>query len=752
MRTSLRIVLVAGGLFLLFSKLFYDLYSGASDGIQPNLANDVINHGWPFFNFARASALSGTLPLWNPYTSLGTPFLAEIGLGLFYPLTWIIVVAEVPAALLLIQFLTVLIGMAGMYCYTRYLALQPAARFLCTTLFAYAVFTESFYPTMGYAYCWIPVLFWLCHRLLDFPDLRNSCYVGIALALCFLGGFPNYFVYTVLILGVYCACLISLSWQDTGLSGISRTIGMGLVALLLMLGLVAIQLLPSYELSSLSPRNINSAAAYDPDSVWELFSLGLLFRNFLQTDLIYLFGNELIKAPSGISYLGGALLLLPFGVISAKFRKISIALFAALVVLSLFILSYKVEALALLQQIPFASSIRVNGRAAGYIQFILIIISGIGLSTLLEQAMGGSKAVGRARLAWVLLFSAYSVWLVHQAFLANENLWFLLGLLPCFFLIMVTMTIKTGATHAARIGWLLALIVVVDVSVHRDNRFLVPAFMPDDNDSVTSAVNQIRQLPGYDRVIFEEGPQAGAASVANYGPKYQIQSIDAYMGLTSARWENYIRYMLGPEIFDELVSRSVLQRFYGYFSPHLLRAVLNDPRILESASLRYIVTDDGLIETKNPLPRAFSVGHYVLTSSEEESLSAIKNGAISLADTVILENARPSFAARGTNEDLHEVRIQDYSLNEVVLSTENLEPSIVVLTDAYFPGWEAFVDGNSTEIFRANSLFRAVEVPAGAHTVVFRYRPESLYRGLFISLSAACLITFFLFRCRSDSP
>ena len=48
---------------------------------------------------------------------------------------------------------------------------------------------------------------------------------------------------------------------------------------------------------------------------------------------------------------------------------------------------------------------------------------------------------------------------------------------------------------------------------------------------------------------------------------------------------------------------------------------------------------------------------------------------------------------------------------------------IVLLTDVWHPWWCATIDGNDTEIFRADAIFRAVQVPPGKHTVHFRFQP-----------------------------
>jgi uncharacterized membrane protein YfhO len=55
------------------------------------------------------------------------------------------------------------------------------------------------------------------------------------------------------------------------------------------------------------------------------------------------------------------------------------------------------------------------------------------------------------------------------------------------------------------------------------------------------------------------------------------------------------------------------------------------------------------------------------------------------------------------------------------------------LADTYYPGWTAAVDSQPVRLFRANYAFRAVQVPAGPHTVVFDYRPLSFAVGAWLT-------------------
>jgi hypothetical protein len=78
----------------------------------------------------------------------------------------------------------------------------------------------------------------------------------------------------------------------------------------------------------------------------------------------------------------------------------------------------------------------------------------------------------------------------------------------------------------------------------------------------------------------------------------------------------------------------------------------------------------------------------------------------------------------------------DDAAERLRLRVEAPGPSMLVVRDTYYPGWEAFVDGRPVPLLRADTLFRAVPVPAGNHTVELRYRSRALERGLLLSAAA----------------
>ncbi|MFQ6100965.1 MAG: YfhO family protein [Anaerolineae bacterium] len=80
------------------------------------------------------------------------------------------------------------------------------------------------------------------------------------------------------------------------------------------------------------------------------------------------------------------------------------------------------------------------------------------------------------------------------------------------------------------------------------------------------------------------------------------------------------------------------------------------------------------------------------------------------------------------------IRVTHYAPERVEIEVAAEAPGYLVLTDAWYPGWEAMVDGESVVVHRANLLFRAIVLDAGEHCVVFTFRPTSLHIGAGVSL------------------
>jgi uncharacterized membrane protein YfhO len=80
-----------------------------------------------------------------------------------------------------------------------------------------------------------------------------------------------------------------------------------------------------------------------------------------------------------------------------------------------------------------------------------------------------------------------------------------------------------------------------------------------------------------------------------------------------------------------------------------------------------------------------------------------------------------------------QIAVTETSLNEVNVHAALAQPGFVVLADAYYPGWQATIDGQPAPLYRANSVTRAVYVPAGEHVIHYRFRPADFYGGAAVS-------------------
>jgi hypothetical protein len=135
-----------------------------------------------------------------------------------------------------------------------------------------------------------------------------------------------------------------------------------------------------------------------------------------------------------------------------------------------------------------------------------------------------------------------------------------------------------------------------------------------------------------------------------------------------------------------------------------------------------------LYENVEALPRAFVVPHAVpLTSASDLTRTDFRR-------QVLLENFTAEEKPGATEPGYWSASIREYQPNHISLDVTGTAPGWLVLTDVWYPGWECAVDGERVEVYRANTLFRAVRIEAGRHEVVFRFAPESYRWGRIVSL------------------
>lgn len=131
------------------------------------------------------------------------------------------------------------------------------------------------------------------------------------------------------------------------------------------------------------------------------------------------------------------------------------------------------------------------------------------------------------------------------------------------------------------------------------------------------------------------------------------------------------------------------------------------------------------------LPRTFLASDYVVINDDEDIIRKLHDKSFDLRKTLILEedpSSRPQMGSTGS------AQIVSYEPSKVTIKTNSLNNSLLFLSDNYYVGWKAFVNGSETKIYRADYSFRTVPVPAGKNVVVFIYDPLSFKLGVIISV------------------
>lgn len=153
-----------------------------------------------------------------------------------------------------------------------------------------------------------------------------------------------------------------------------------------------------------------------------------------------------------------------------------------------------------------------------------------------------------------------------------------------------------------------------------------------------------------------------------------------------------------------------------------------------------------IYENLSAFPRAFLRHTFVSLSDMEESFKWLREHGDSMAVTAPIENKQIAFWANvpaPLAPSSESVSIVDYKPDVVTISAEAKAPAFLILTDLYYPGWRAWVDGKEEKISPAYLAFRAVPISStGEKQVVFKYEPISFRTGLWTVIASLLGLVF----------
>jgi hypothetical protein len=280
-----------------------------------------------------------------------------------------------------------------------------------------------------------------------------------------------------------------------------------------------------------------------------------------------------------------------------------------------------------------------------------------------------------------------------------------------------------------------------------------------------AVIDRLTALAGFDRVWGY-----GNAYIEKNLPEYfHWFSTDGYSNLSSTRYAEFLTTINNHGKLGGAVRRSDTDLYEASerdpltSNPYRLRmmSVLGVKYILETKkgqlkdtqptgkrfppSLFSLVWEDAAwrIWRYTPaLPRAIFATKMLIRTRPQDIVNTLYDPSVNLGDTVVFEEQPPQ-TVQNTGIASSSAHIVSYGVNNVAITVDAQTAGYLVLTDNYYPGWHAKVDGKPAQIYRADYAFRAVYVPKGASRVVFSYMPNSLIvGGIFSGVGVLSFVSF----------
>lgn len=209
---------------------------------------------------------------------------------------------------------------------------------------------------------------------------------------------------------------------------------------------------------------------------------------------------------------------------------------------------------------------------------------------------------------------------------------------------------------------------------------------------------------------------------------YFHKSVGGYSAVRPRRYDQLFDYNIEKSLND--LAKSI--------NPETLSLTKNNA-VLDALNVKYILvpTENGAVPITNPFAygNAWFVSNVKLVSSADAEMKALENTNLR-GTAVVNQNDFP--AVKGANfakDSLATISLKIYKPNFIQYKTNNANEGVAVFSEVYYPkGWNAYIDGKETEIFQADYVLRALKIPAGKHTVEFKFEPQVVKTGSTIAL------------------
>ncbi len=722
----------------------------------------------PYFypmRYALAESFkAGELPLWDPRTGMGFPLMADFQSGTFYLPHLVFLFLPFFVAIKALFLFHYFAAAIGSYLLCRRWNFPPYLAVIGAILFAFGGLVVSLSNLLNHfqTAVWLPWTIFLWEQTLEAKSWKLFLLFTFVLLLQLLGGSPEIFVMSVSLLFLDG---LRLSW-GTAKATCIRSILVLAASSLLVLGIAMVQILPTFELfrQSRGYRPI----AYGESALWSLHPLSLINLFFIDKEVdVELFGGMRLffarEIPFFVTHYMGTLAILGIGLwLLYAGRKEKLLLFGLIAVSLILAMGWHTPVFPVLfHYIPLVGLFRFPEKFF-FLSYALLLYATLrGLYEFfdrnLQTSRGGFIFLGalfaglvflylicRFRTDYLIRFIAWATAAPPAATLKSSAgaLFYLeRQVLLVAGILLVLFVWRRGKLKASLFQAVIVGLVFVDLSAHdRPYRFLLdPDAILNSHRVLVSPDTEPSRLfyyPGSgnihpSRYTLSRPPRFGefyslifGNLLPNTGVFYgfdYMQEIDALM-----RWP--YRTFLG--VAGDLPVGS-LYRLLGALNVKYLISLQEMPKGGIALVRHFPEYPSWLYRLKRWVPRTYVVPKATEEKNPVKVLERLLSDGFDPSKEVILEGA----AALSTQKGFYgRAEIVDYKNQEVKIRASLSGAGILVLADAFYPGWRVYVDGKEGKIFRANVFFRGVPLPAGDHLVEFRYEPRSLKVGLALSL------------------
>lgn len=158
--------------------------------------------------------------------------------------------------------------------------------------------------------------------------------------------------------------------------------------------------------------------------------------------------------------------------------------------------------------------------------------------------------------------------------------------------------------------------------------------------------------------------------------------------------------------------------------------------VVNMLNAKYIIQQQGnnTVATRNPgaMGNAWFVKAVKFVNGPVEEMKALDN--FNPADTAVVDESFKKFITSYTAADsTASIKMTSFDNDAITYKTSSNAPHAAVFSEIYYKDWKAYIDGKPADYFKANYVLRSMIVPAGTHTIEFKFEPAAYFTGRTVS-------------------